>query len=164
MYIHGGGFYGIGSSSKWLGPQYLLDKEVVLVTFNYRLATLGKNICLFEIKKYKWYSSGFLSTGDKEAPGNNGLKDQVEVLKWVKQHIEHFGGDPNSVAIMGNDFGAWSVVLHMVSPMSQGIKFFIIILQFKYLLNFKFTKTTNNTQLWRHQKVFFIEIFYRIVS
>lgn len=61
-----------------------------------------------------------MSTGDKDAPGNNGLKDQVEVLKWVKQHIEHFGGDPNCITLMGNDFGAWSVVLHMVSPMSQG--------------------------------------------
>lgn len=63
---------------------------------------------------------GFLSTGEKEAPGNNGLRDQVEVLKWVKEHIAHFGGDPNSVTIMGNDFGAWSVILHMISPMSQG--------------------------------------------
>lgn len=123
MYIHGGGFYGIGSQSKWLGPQYLLDKEIVLVTFNYRLATLGNAICtLSEMKKYKNIFLGFLSTGDKEAPGNNGLKDQVEVLKWVKQHIEHFGGDPNSVTLMGNDFGAWSVVLHMVSPLSLGIE------------------------------------------
>lgn len=63
---------------------------------------------------------GFLSFGDKEAPGNNGLKDQVEVLKWVKKNIEAFGGDSNSVTLMGHDFGGWSVVLHMVSPMSQG--------------------------------------------
>lgn len=130
VYIHGGGFYGIGASSKWLGPQYLLDKELVLVTFNYRLATLGKYI-YYALGGGNLYMHilGFLSTGEKEAPGNNGLKDQVEVLKWIKQHIEHFGGDPNSVTLMGNDFGAWSVVLHMVSPMSQGInlKFIFVI-------------------------------------
>ena len=61
-----------------------------------------------------------MSTGEKDAPGNNGLKDQVQALKWVKQNIESFGGDPNSVTIMGYSAGAISVVLHMVSPMSVG--------------------------------------------
>lgn len=61
-----------------------------------------------------------MSTGDKEAPGNNGLKDQVVLLKWVKQNIEAFGGDPDSVTIMGYSAGSWSVILHMLSPMSQG--------------------------------------------
>lgn len=65
--------------------------------------------------------SGFLSTGDKEAPGNNGLKDQVQVLKWVKQNIEAFGGDPDLVTIAGYSAGGVSVTLHMVSPMSRGM-------------------------------------------
>lgn len=104
VFIHAGGFYSVGSASYWAGPQYFLDQDIVLVTFNYRLGTLG-----------------FLSTGEKEAPGNNGLKDQVQVLKWVKQNIESFGGDPNSVTIMGYSAGAISVVLHMVSPMSAGL-------------------------------------------
>nr|XP_023018088.1 venom carboxylesterase-6-like [Leptinotarsa decemlineata] len=63
----------------------------------------------------------FLSTGDKLAPGNNGLKDQVELLKWVKNNIEAFGGDPNCVTLEGYSAGGWSNVLHMVSPMSQGL-------------------------------------------
>lgn len=104
VFIHAGGFYSIGSASNWGGPQYFMDQDIVLVTFNYRLATLG-----------------FLSTGTKEAPGNNGLKDQVQVLKWVKQNIESFGGDPNSVTIMGYSAGGMSVMLHMVSPMSRGL-------------------------------------------
>ncbi|XP_050308629.1 esterase E4-like [Anthonomus grandis grandis] len=104
VYIHAGGFYSVGGASYWAGPHYLLDQDVVLVTFNYRLGTLG-----------------FLATGEKDAPGNNGLKDQVQVLKWIKQNIEAFGGDPNSVTIMGYSAGAMSVVLHMVSPMSVGL-------------------------------------------
>ncbi|XP_066262073.1 juvenile hormone esterase-like [Euwallacea similis] len=104
VHIHPGGFYSVGSASYWEGPQYFMDQEIVLVTFNYRLGTLG-----------------FLATGEKEAPGNNGLKDQVQALKWVKQNIEGFGGDPNSVTIQGYSAGAVSVILHMVSPMSAGL-------------------------------------------
>lgn len=62
-----------------------------------------------------------MSTGDKEAPGNNGLKDQVVLLKWVKQNIEAFGGDPDNVTITGYSAGGWSVIFHMLSPLSRGI-------------------------------------------
>lgn len=55
------------------------------------------------------------------------MKDQVEALKWVKQNIESFGGDPNSVTLMGYSAGAWSVILHMVSPLSQGRKAFSLL-------------------------------------
>ncbi|KAJ8959088.1 hypothetical protein NQ318_022345 [Aromia moschata] len=104
VHIHAGGFYSVGSPSYWAGPNYFMDQDIVLVTFNYRLATLG-----------------FLSTGDKEAPGNLGLKDQVVLLKWVKQNIAAFGGDPDNVTILGYSAGAWSVILHMVSPMSTDL-------------------------------------------
>ncbi|CAG9773584.1 unnamed protein product [Ceutorhynchus assimilis] len=104
VHIHAGGFYSVGSASYWAGPQYFMDQDIVLVTFNYRLGSLG-----------------FLATGEKEATGNNGLKDQVQVLKWVKKNIEAFGGDSNSVTILGYSAGAISVVLHMVSPMSTGL-------------------------------------------
>lgn len=63
---------------------------------------------------------GFLSTGDKEASGNYGLKDQVQALKWVKHNIEMFGGDPDMVTIAGYCAGAASVSLHLVSPLSKG--------------------------------------------
>lgn len=63
---------------------------------------------------------GFLSTGDKLAPGNNGFKDQVAALKWVQRNIAAFGGDPNSVTIAGCSAGSSSVILHMISPMSKG--------------------------------------------
>lgn len=105
VYIHPGGFYAYsGQSKNFAGPQTLMDRNIVLVTLNYRLGTLG-----------------FLSTGTKESPGNNGLKDQVIALRWIKDHISKFGGDPNSITIMGYSAGAISVTLHMVSPMSRGL-------------------------------------------
>lgn len=58
--------------------------------------------------------------GNKDAPGNNGLKDQVEVLKWIKVNIYAFGGDPDSVTILGYSAGAMSAILHLMSPMSKG--------------------------------------------
>ncbi|VEN63073.1 unnamed protein product [Callosobruchus maculatus] len=104
VFIHAGGYYSVGSTSTWAGPNYYLDQDIVLVTINYRLATLG-----------------FLSTGTKEAPGNNGMKDQVEALRWIKHNIASFGGDPDSVTIQGYSAGGFSVILHMISPMAQGL-------------------------------------------
>lgn len=64
--------------------------------------------------------AGFLSTGDALAPGNNGFKDQVAALRWVRRHIATFGGDPDKVTVAGYSAGAFSVMLHTVSPMSKG--------------------------------------------
>ncbi|XP_013187979.1 carboxylic ester hydrolase-like isoform X2 [Amyelois transitella] len=104
FYMHSGGFYSISGRSDVAGPRYLLDLDVVLVTINYRLASLG-----------------FLSTGDALAPGNNGFKDQVVALRWVQRNIRAFGGDPAKVTISGCSAGAFSVMLHMISPMSRGL-------------------------------------------
>ncbi|EFN65474.1 Esterase FE4 [Camponotus floridanus] len=104
VFFHPGAFYLFSGQSYFFGPEYLLDKDIVLVTVNYRLATLG-----------------FLSTGDSKAPGNLGLKDQVLALRWVKRNIAAFGGDPDCVTISGYSIGGFSVLLHMVSPMSKGL-------------------------------------------
>lgn len=112
VYIHGGGFHSLsGQSHNYAGPQNLIDRNVVLVTFNYRLGTLG-----------------FLCTGTKDAPGNIGLKDQVEVLRWVRRNIKRFGGNPESITLFGNDAGAISISLHMVSPMSRNLFHKVILM------------------------------------
>nr|AFL37259.1 esterase [Lygus lineolaris] len=102
VYIHGGGFRA-AAGNVW-GPSILLDRDVVLVTFNYRLGMMG-----------------FLSFGDSVMPGNNGLKDQTLALQWVKNHIADFGGDPNKVTIAGMSAGGASVHYHMLSPLSKGL-------------------------------------------
>ncbi|XP_036317505.1 esterase FE4-like, partial [Rhagoletis pomonella] len=52
---------------------------------------------------------------------NAGLKDQVEALRWVRDHISDFGGDPSSVTLLGYSAGSFSIGLHMMSPMSKGL-------------------------------------------
>ncbi|XP_018575849.1 venom carboxylesterase-6-like isoform X2 [Anoplophora glabripennis] len=101
VFIHWGGFFTGFSSSDYLGPEYIMDKNVILVTFNYRL--------------------GFFSTNDDAAPGNYGLKDQVAALKWVKNNIEYFGGNSERVTIFGQSAGGASVHFHMFSPESKNL-------------------------------------------
>lgn len=104
VFIHGGGFKEGSGSSLLYGPEFLVAKGVVLVTFNYRL-----NV------------HGFLCLGIKDAPGNAGLKDQVAALKWVQKNIRAFGGDPDNVTIFGESAGGASVSYHLLSPMSKGL-------------------------------------------
>lgn len=49
------------------------------------------------------------------------MKDQVIALRWIRDHISKFGGDPNSVTAMGYSAGAMSITLHLVSPMSKNL-------------------------------------------
>ncbi|KXJ73122.1 hypothetical protein RP20_CCG016470 [Aedes albopictus] len=112
VYLHPGGFYVFsGQSKNNAGPQNLMDQDVVLVTINYRLGSLG-----------------FMSTGTKDCPGNAGFKDQVMALKWVRDHISAFGGRSDSVTLMGYSAGALSNTLHMVSPMSKGLFHRVIVM------------------------------------
>ncbi|XP_023726680.1 esterase E4 isoform X2 [Cryptotermes secundus] len=104
VWIHGGGWFTGSGNTDLYGPQYLLDRDIILVTINYRLGSIG-----------------FLSTEDAECPGNNGMKDQVAALRWVRDNIASFGGNPNSVTIFGESAGGGSTHFHMLSPASKGL-------------------------------------------
>lgn len=104
VFIHGGGFYRGSSDLSMTGPEYLMDRDIVLVTIQYRLGVFG-----------------FLSTEDTVVPGNMGLKDQVRALQWVQESIHIFGGDRSKVTIFGNSAGSSSVHLHMLSPVSKDL-------------------------------------------
>lgn len=101
-FIHGGAFE-IGSAAEH-GPEYLMERDIVLVTIQYRLGAFG-----------------FLALETLEASGNQGLKDQTLALKWIQKNIRLFGGDPDMVTIAGLSAGAFSTTAHMLSPMSDGL-------------------------------------------
>lgn len=108
VWFHGGGFHMGSGDTDLYGPDYLLepaaaDEGVVLVTLNYRLGPLG-----------------FLSVPAAGVPGNAGLKDQAAALRWVRDNIAVFGGDPDRVTIFGESAGGTSVQMHMLSPVSRG--------------------------------------------
>ena len=101
MSIYGGGFTG-GNS----GPDSGLDtgnlasrEDIVGVQFNYRLSTLG-----------------FLAIPGTDVTGNFGIGDQVTALRWVRENIAQFGGDPDKITIIGESAGAGSVRALLGSP------------------------------------------------
>lgn len=126
VYIHWGGFVAGSSNSQILGAEYLMEKDVILVTFNYRLGIFGKHPSVVgETPVLPWIIptscfQGLLSTNDDASPGNFLFKDQVLALQWVNEHIEEFSGDKNRITIFGTSAGAGSVHYHMLSPLSKG--------------------------------------------
>jgi len=108
-WIHGGGYSGGSGDEPRHNGDFLPLKGVVLVTINYRLGVFG-----------------FLATSDlaKEqggSAGNYGLEDMVAGLKWVKDNIKNFGGDPSNVTIFGESAGSFAVSTLMVVPSAQGL-------------------------------------------
>jgi len=70
---------------------------------------------------YRLGALGFLSTGDENAPGNFGFKDQSMAMRWVRENIDAFGGNASSITLMGVSAGAAAVHMHVLSPFSQGL-------------------------------------------
>merc|ERR1712038_2169873 len=102
LWIHGGGFT-IGSGSDY-DPVYFMEKDVVVVTINYRLGPLG-----------------FLTFGNDLASGNLGLRDQQLAIQWTRNYIQNFGGDPKKITIFGESAGGMSVHAQVLSPHNQGL-------------------------------------------
>lgn len=98
VWIHGGGF-SIGSGNRAdYSPELLIKHDVVLVFINYRLGPYG-----------------FLCLDSEKVSGNQGLKDQYLALKWVKENIRDFGGDPRMVTVFGESAGAVSIEFFLLS-------------------------------------------------
>ncbi|KAI6190311.1 Carboxylic ester hydrolase [Aphelenchoides bicaudatus] len=140
FYIHGGG-YVIGNSAQ-CGDlricKYLCSKDLIVVTINYRLGLFG-----------------FFTTGDSKAPGNYGLwyfqialynlpkqfRDQTLALKWVKDNIERFGGNPTQVTVSGHSAGAASADLLSISPHSRDLFQNVALIGGSSFCNWAMTRT-----------------------
>jgi para-nitrobenzyl esterase len=110
VYIYGGGFNSGSGQVPLYDGEGLAAKGIIVVNFNYRVGPFG-----------------FLAHPEltKENPahtsGNYGLYDQIAALKWVRDNIAAFGGDPNKVTIGGQSAGGMSVHSLLASPLAKGL-------------------------------------------
>lgn len=104
VYIHGGGLTFGSGNTDFYGPDFLVEKDVVVVTINYRLGALG-----------------FLCLNTPEVPGNAGLKDVITALTWVKENIHNFGGNAGNLTVFGESAGGAIVSVLTVSPLSKNL-------------------------------------------
>jgi para-nitrobenzyl esterase len=105
VWIHGGGYYGGTGSQPGYDGANLARRGAIVVTINYRLGIFGF----------------FAHPELKDDSGNQGLRDQIAALRWVKENIAAFGGDADRVTIFGESAGAISVGILMASPMAKGL-------------------------------------------
>jgi len=104
LWIHGGGFVGGSGTLPETDGTALARRDVVIVSFNYRLGRFG-----------------FFAHPALGSDGNWGLMDQIAALKWVRRNIAAFGGDPTKVTIFGESAGGESVSRLMASPATKGL-------------------------------------------
>jgi para-nitrobenzyl esterase len=109
VWIHGGGFSGGSGTVPLYDGEQMARKGVLFVTINYRLGALG------------FLAHPGLAYDDEGHSGNLGILDQIFALKWVKENIAAFGGNPDCVTIAGQSAGAMSVHCLMTSPLAKGL-------------------------------------------
>ncbi|GAA5235299.1 carboxylesterase family protein [Verticiella sediminum] len=110
VWIHGDGYTrGSGSHAIYDG-QALARRGVVLVTLNYRLGLPGFLA-----------HAGLSAESPHGSSGNYGLLDQIEALRWVRENIAAFGGDPDRVTVFGQSAGASCTHLLMACPLAAGL-------------------------------------------
>lgn len=106
VWIHGGSFRS-GAGSDYDGRVLAREHGVVVVTLNYRLGPLG------------FLAAPALLEG--RTNGNYGLLDQQAALRWVRQNISAFGGDPGNVTVFGESAGGMSICDQLASPGAAGL-------------------------------------------
>lgn len=109
FWIHGGGFLTGAGTVPWYEGSRLAGRDVVVVTTNYRLGALG----FLDLES--------IGGAEYRDSGNVGLLDQLAALRWVRDNIEAFGGDPGNVTIFGESAGGMSVATLLGSPAAAGL-------------------------------------------
>jgi para-nitrobenzyl esterase len=113
VWIHGGG-NSIGSATMvpdYYGNRIAARERLIFVSINYRLGPFG------------WFTHPALREGAsaEDASGNYGTLDIIQALKWIRENIAAFGGDPGSVTIAGQSAGATNVLSLMIAPPARGL-------------------------------------------
>lgn len=113
VWIHGGG-NAVGTAASYdVARNYAAHDGMVVVTVNYRLGVLG------------WFCHPALHEADAATPeersGNFGTLDLIAALRWVRDNIAAFGGDPGCVTIFGESAGGQNVLTLLASPLAAGL-------------------------------------------
>jgi para-nitrobenzyl esterase len=108
--IHGGGHYAGSSSLEEYDGESLAQHGIVFVSINYRLGVFG----LFAHPELTRESR-------HHASGNQGLLDQIAALRWIRENISAFGGDPGNVTIFGQSSGSVDASALLTSPLTRGL-------------------------------------------
>ncbi|KAH7970590.1 hypothetical protein HPB49_011481 [Dermacentor silvarum] len=104
-WIHGGQFiHGSAATPLVDGGNLAALGDVVVVTIAYRLQSFG-----------------YLYDGTENAPGNQGLHDQLLALKWIRENIAAFGGDPSEVTLFGFSAGGMSIGFFLTAPSARAL-------------------------------------------
>lgn len=110
VWLHGGGFVGGSGADARCDGARLAAQGVVMVSFNYRAGVFG------------YLAHPALSAESEHGcSGNYGLLDQLAALRWVREHIAAFGGNPSRVTVFGVSAGSASIALMLVSPAAAGL-------------------------------------------
>ncbi|CAF1262878.1 unnamed protein product [Adineta ricciae] len=105
VWIYGGAFVtGSSTLDVYDGRILAVKNDVIVVSMQYRLQSLG-----------------FLFLDRADAPGNQGLYDQVLALEWIQHNIGYFGGDSQRITLFGESAGAVAVGFHLLSPRSRSL-------------------------------------------
>jgi para-nitrobenzyl esterase len=110
LWLHGGGNEGGSASNAFYNGGTLVNHGVLLVTVNYRLGIFG------------FFAHPALSAESAHhGSGNYGLMDQILAMRWVRDNIANFGGDPNNITVFGESAGAIDTGLLMTSGLSKDL-------------------------------------------
>ncbi len=130
VWIYGGGFNSGSAACKIYDGESYAKNGVLFVSINYRVGPFG------------FMSHPELSAEQNNASGNYGIMDQIQALKWIKENIAYFGGDPKNITIAGQSAGSMSVNSLIASPLAKGL-FHKAITQSGGILN---NRLTNDLQ------------------
>lgn len=110
VWIHGGGFTGGSGSGPGSTGDAFAKQGVILTTINYRLGRLGHFAFPALSKEHP-----------EEFKGSYAYMDQIAALKWIRENIAAFGGDPNNITIFGFSAGGVSVHSLLTIPAAKGL-------------------------------------------